>query len=184
MLDQTTGEERGGSDEDVYIQCQYRPASQSQISFAIRLVIGPDQQHDDYGVRGLPSAAIKVSRSSSTFEAPGRRRAQRAGALARSRRDCLYGRSVGRRPNKTNRGGVGARRARRRTARPTETRHDRDATGNQRSISHARWNRILRAAGRREPRALRRRGHRYFAGAPTLPEKKCKTFAPLDQTPI
>jgi len=118
-----------------------------------------------YGVRGLPSAAIKVSRSSSTFEAPGRRRAQRARARAQSPR--LFVRSIGRSSAEQDE----SRRSRRAASQTAAGETDRDATSNQRSISHARWNRILRAAGRREPRALRRRGHRYFAGAPTLPEK-------------
>ena len=127
-----------------------------------------------YGVRGLPSAAIKVSRSSSTFEAPGRRRAQRA----RRRRDCLYGRSVGRRPNKTNRGGVGARRARRRTARPTETR---------RAISVPSV--TLDGIGFYAELVAASPARFDGAGIGTSPVrrrclKKCKTFAPLDQTPI
>jgi len=123
-------------------------------------------------VRGLPSAAIKVSRSSSTFEAPGRRRAQRARARAQSPR--LFVRSIGRSSAEQDE----SRRSRRAASQTADGETDRDATGNQRSISHARWNRILRAAGRREPRALRRRGRRYFAGEPTLPEKNVRHLPP------
>jgi len=182
MLDQTTGEERGGSDEDVYIQCQYRPASQSQISFAIRLVIGPDQQHDDYGVRGLPSAAIKVSRSSSTFEAPGRRRAQRARARAVAATVCTVDRSV---VGRTRR--IAAESARGEPDGGRRDRPRRDTTETRRAISVPSV--TLDGIGFYAQLVAASPARFGGAGIGTSPVrrrclKKCKTFAPLDQTPI